>query len=75
VPTLTIRLDAKLARVLDRLANRTGRTKSEIAIETLMRRVALARSRTPRKKQVALPGRKRGAAARPGVVSPRRPRK
>jgi predicted transcriptional regulator len=51
--TLTIRLDAKLDKDLDRIARSTGRTKSEIAREALRRQVALARFRELRKK--ALP--------------------
>jgi uncharacterized protein len=41
--TLTIRLDAKLEKALDRVAKSTGRTKSEIAREALRRQVAVAR--------------------------------
>ena len=43
--TLTIRLDPKLDKALDRIAKRTGRTKSEIAREALERQVAVARFR------------------------------
>ena len=43
--TLTIRLDPKLEKALDRIARRTGRTKSEIAREALERQVAVARFR------------------------------
>jgi predicted transcriptional regulator len=48
--TLTIRLDAKLEKALDRLARSSGRTKSEIAREALRRQVAVARFRDLRKK-------------------------
>jgi predicted transcriptional regulator len=48
--TLTIRLDAKLEKALDRIAKRTGRTKSEIAREALERQVAVARFRELRAK-------------------------
>ena len=48
--TLTIRLDAKLERALDRVAKSTGRTKSEIAREALRRQVAIARFRELRRK-------------------------
>ncbi len=51
--TLTIRLDPKLEKALDRIARRTGRTKSEIAREALKRQIAVARFRELRKK--ALP--------------------
>jgi predicted transcriptional regulator len=43
--TLTLRLDPKLERALERLAERTGRTKSDIAREALTRQVAVARFR------------------------------
>jgi predicted transcriptional regulator len=45
MPTLTIRLDAKLEKELDRMARQTGRTKSEIAREALQRHVAVMRFR------------------------------
>lgn len=48
--TLTIRLDPKLDKALDRIAKRTGRTKSEIAREALERQVAVARFRELRAK-------------------------
>ncbi|HQR20243.1 MAG TPA: ribbon-helix-helix protein, CopG family [Burkholderiaceae bacterium] len=51
--TLTIRLDPKLERDLERVAKASGRTKSEIAREALKRQVALARFRDLRSK--ALP--------------------
>lgn len=47
--TLTIRLDPKLERELDRVARASGRTKSEIAREALRRQVAVARFRELRK--------------------------
>jgi predicted transcriptional regulator len=43
--TLTIRLDDKLERALDRLAKTTGRSKSELAREALKRQIAVARFR------------------------------
>jgi predicted transcriptional regulator len=48
--TLTIRLDPKLERELERIARQTGRTKSEIAREALQRQVAVTRFRELRKK-------------------------
>ena len=48
--TLTIRLDPKLDKSLERLAKITGRTKSEIAREALRRQVSVARFRPLRKK-------------------------
>jgi len=51
--TLTIRLDPKLDKALDRIARSSGRTKSEIACEALRRQVAVVRFRELRKK--ALP--------------------
>lgn len=48
--TLTIRLDPKLEKALDRVAKTTGRTKSEIVREALRRQVAVARFRDLRKK-------------------------
>ena len=48
--TLTIRLDAKLEKALDRAAKSSGRTKSEIAREGLRRQVAVARFRELRRK-------------------------
>ena len=53
VTTLTIRLDPILEKALDRIAKKTGRTKSEIAREALRRQVAVARFRELRRK--ALP--------------------
>jgi predicted transcriptional regulator len=51
--TLTIRLDAKLGKALERFAKSSGRSKSEIAREALRRQVAVSRFRELRKK--ALP--------------------
>ena len=48
--TLTIRLDPKLEKALDRLARTTGKTKSEIAREALKREVAVTRFRELRRK-------------------------
>jgi len=48
--TLTIRLDAKLEKDLDRVAKSSGRTKSEIARKALRRQVAVARLRELRRK-------------------------
>ena len=50
--TLTIRLDDKLARELDRLAKQLGRPKSELAREALRRQLAVQRFRTLRRKLV-----------------------
>jgi len=48
--TLTIRIDDKLARELERLAKQSGRPKSELAREALRRQLAIARFRTLRGK-------------------------
>ena len=48
--TLTIRLDEKLERALDRLAKSTGRSKSDLAREALRRQVAVARFRELRRR-------------------------
>jgi predicted transcriptional regulator len=48
--TLTIRLDPKIEKALERIATATGRTKSEIAREALRRQVAVARFRELRRK-------------------------
>lgn len=48
--TLTIRLDAKLDRELERIAKRTGKTKSEIARQALARQVAVVRFREARRR-------------------------
>jgi predicted transcriptional regulator len=50
VTTLTIRLDEKLERALERLAKTTGRTKSELAREALKRQIAVARFRELRRR-------------------------
>jgi predicted transcriptional regulator len=50
VTTLTIRLDEKLERALDRLAKSTGRSKSDLAREALKRQVAVARFRELRRR-------------------------
>ena len=50
--TLTIRVDAKLEKALERIAKRTGRTKSEIAREALERQVAVTRFRELRAKSL-----------------------
>ena len=48
--TLTIRLDEKLEKALDRLARASGRTKSELAREALVREVAISRFRELRRR-------------------------
>ncbi len=48
--TLTIRLDDKMDKALDRLAKTTGRTKSELAREALARELAVARFRELRRR-------------------------
>ena len=50
--TLTIRLDPKLEKALDRLARSSGRAKSDIAREALRRQAAVARLRELRKKRM-----------------------
>jgi predicted transcriptional regulator len=50
VTRLTIRLDPKLDKALERIAKRTGRAKSEIARDALKRQVAVARFRELRSK-------------------------
>lgn len=47
---LTIRLDPKLDKELERIAKRTGKTKSEIARQALAREVAVLRFREARRK-------------------------
>jgi predicted transcriptional regulator len=42
MPTLTIRLDAKLERQLNRLARQAGRTKRELVRRMLRKQLALA---------------------------------
>jgi predicted transcriptional regulator len=41
--TLTLRLDDKLERDLDRLAKQTGRTRSDLARDALRRQLSLLR--------------------------------
>ena len=70
--TLTIRLDPKLEKALDRVAKSTGRTKSEIAREALRRQVAVARFRELRRKTLpfcrsARAGDRRGCVPHPFV--------
>jgi predicted transcriptional regulator len=48
--TLTVRIDPKLEKALDRVAKRTGRTKSEIVREAPTRQVAVARFHELRRK-------------------------
>ena len=48
--TLTIRLDEKLERALERLAKTTGRSKSELAREAIKRQIAVARFRELRRR-------------------------
>ena len=48
--TLTIRLDPKLEKALDRIAKSSGRTKSDIAREALKRQIAIARFRELRRR-------------------------
>jgi len=52
--TLTLRLDSKTAKSLDRLAARTGKSKSALAREALQRQLAVATFRALRRR--ALPG-------------------
>jgi predicted transcriptional regulator len=52
--TLTIRLDAKLEKALDRIARASARTTSEIAREALRRQVAVARFRELRRQTLPL---------------------
>ena len=47
--TLTIRLDPKLEKALDRLARSTGKSKSEIARDALKREVAVTQFRKLRR--------------------------
>lgn len=48
--TLTIRLDPKLEKALDRIVETTGRTKSEIAREALKRQIAVSGLRELRRR-------------------------
>jgi predicted transcriptional regulator len=50
--TLTIRLDDKLDRELDRLARQTGRPKSELAREALRRQLAIQKFRKLRQRLI-----------------------
>jgi predicted transcriptional regulator len=50
--TLTIRLDDKLDRELERLAKQTGRPKSELAREALRRQLAIQKFRKLRRRLV-----------------------
>jgi predicted transcriptional regulator len=49
---LTIRLDPELEKQLDRLAKRTGRTRSEIVREAIRRQLALAQFEDLRKRMM-----------------------
>ncbi|HRA22968.1 MAG TPA: ribbon-helix-helix protein, CopG family [Usitatibacteraceae bacterium] len=50
---LTIRLDDKLERQLERLARQTGRPKSELAREALRRQLAIQRFRLLRRRALS----------------------
>ena len=50
--TLTIRLDEKLGRELDRMARQTGRPKSEVAREALRRQLTIEKFRKLRQRLV-----------------------
>lgn len=52
--TITIRLDAKLERELDRACARTGRTRSDVARDALRRQLALLRFERLRKRVLPL---------------------
>lgn len=52
--TLTIRLDDDLARMLERVAKETRRTKSEVARDMLRRQAALQALRSARARIVPL---------------------
>jgi len=52
--TVTIRLDDELARMLDRLARQTRRTKSEVMRDMLRRQAALQTLRDARTRIVPL---------------------
>lgn len=49
---LTIRLDPELEKQLDRLAKRTGRTRSEIVREAIRRQLAIAQFEDLRKRMM-----------------------
>jgi predicted transcriptional regulator len=49
---LTIRLDAELEKQLDRLAERTGRSRSEIVREALRRQLAVSQFQEIRKRMM-----------------------
>ena len=49
---LTIRLDAELEKQLDRLAERTGRSRSEIVREALRRQLAVSQVQEIRKRMM-----------------------
>lgn len=49
---LTIRLDPELEKQLERLAERTGRTRSEIVREALRRQLAIAQFEDLRKRMM-----------------------
>jgi len=52
--TLTIRIDAKLAKALDRLAKRTKRTRSAVARDLLNQQLWILRFREARRKTLPL---------------------
>jgi predicted transcriptional regulator len=52
--TLTIRLDRKLERELDKACERTGRTRSDLARDALRRQLALLRFERLRKQVLPL---------------------
>lgn len=49
-PTVTIRLDEELERLLDRLCRETGRTRSELVRDALRRQLSLLRFEQLRRK-------------------------
>jgi predicted transcriptional regulator len=67
--TLTIRLDPKLEKALERIAKTTGRTKSEIAREALRRQVAVARFRELRRRPTVRRAQARHRRRRLPVIS------
>ncbi|HVL58592.1 MAG TPA: ribbon-helix-helix protein, CopG family [Burkholderiaceae bacterium] len=52
--SLTIRIDEKLEKALERLARTTGRSKSDIARDALERQVAIERFRELRRRTLPL---------------------